>query len=93
MPSLICFQLRKTRSKKRLSVRALAKLADLAPSTISMIETGRHTPSYPTMVKLAQALEGFIPAGKVERLTKRIYHRGYRAGKAGKPISRKYQYQ
>lgn len=49
--------LREIRVRRLLSMRRLAKLAALAPTTIYLIESGQRLPQYETMRKLAAALE------------------------------------
>ena len=46
----------RARNAAGLSLRALARAADLAPTTISNIEEGRSLPSVETAEKLAGAL-------------------------------------
>ena len=49
--------LREARIRKLLTVRGLAKLADISPVTLQDIEAGRRTPQPGTLRKLAAALE------------------------------------
>ena len=75
-------RLREERLAKNLSKRALARLAGLHPTTISMIEAGRREPRYSTMISIFQALESdvdelfrgieFIPGAPDEPGTWRI---------------------
>ena len=44
------------RAERALQQRQLAEKAGLTPSTLSQIESGRLTPSLPTLGKLAGAL-------------------------------------
>jgi transcriptional regulator with XRE-family HTH domain len=53
--------LRDVRLRRLLSVRALAKRAAVAPSTVHLIETGRRAPQLLTIYRLSQAL-GVDPA-------------------------------
>ena len=48
--------LREERVRRLLSVRALARRAGVAPTTVHLIETGRRAPQYLTIHKLSQAL-------------------------------------
>ncbi|HET6254809.1 MAG TPA: helix-turn-helix transcriptional regulator [Puia sp.] len=50
-------RLKKARTDKKLSVRALADIADMDFGNISEIETGKVNPSLTTIVLLAEALE------------------------------------
>ena len=54
-------RLRDVRLRRLLSVRALAKRAAVAPSTVHLIETGRRAPQLLTIHRLSQAL-GVDPA-------------------------------
>lgn len=49
-------RLKKARTDKKLSVRALADIADMDFGNISEIETGKVNPSLTTIVLLAEAL-------------------------------------
>ncbi len=49
-------QLRAARADRLLTIRELARLARVAPSTIYLIETGRATPRARVMRALASAL-------------------------------------
>jgi transcriptional regulator with XRE-family HTH domain len=49
-------RLKKARTDKKLSVRALADIADMDFGNISEIETGKGNPSLTTIVLLAEAL-------------------------------------
>ena len=51
MPSL-----REQRVERLFSVRALAKRAGVAPTTVHLIENGRRGPQYLTIQKICQAL-------------------------------------
>ena len=48
--------LRRWRAERVLSVRELARLADVAPSTVYLIETGKTTPQPAVMRRMAAAL-------------------------------------
>ncbi len=48
--------LREVRVQRLLSMRQLAKLAGVAPTTVYLIESGERLPHYGTMRKLATAL-------------------------------------
>jgi DNA-binding XRE family transcriptional regulator len=48
--------LRAVRAERLLSLRELARLADVAPSTIYLIETGRSTPRLSVIRRLSSAL-------------------------------------
>ncbi len=48
--------LRELRVERLLSIRELARLANVAPSTVYLIESGRSTPHPATMRRLAAAL-------------------------------------
>jgi DNA-binding XRE family transcriptional regulator len=48
--------LRDVRAERLLSIRDLARLAGVAPSTIYMIEVGRSTPRLDVVRRLAEAL-------------------------------------
>lgn len=48
--------LREERVHRLLSVRALAKQAGVAPTTVHLIETGRRAPQFLTIQKLSRAL-------------------------------------
>lgn len=50
-------RLKKARTDKKLSVRALADIADMDFGNISEIENGKINPSLTTIVLLAEALE------------------------------------
>jgi transcriptional regulator with XRE-family HTH domain len=49
--------LRDVRAERLLSLRMLARLADVAPSTIYLTEAGRTTPQLSVIRRLAEALE------------------------------------
>ncbi len=55
-PPDIGTQLRALRRKRGLSLRGLAELCDLSPTTISLIERGDSSPSVSTLHRLATAL-------------------------------------
>ena len=55
-------QLREIRQQRGLSLRALARMCDLSPNTISLIERGITSPSVSTLHKLATALRVPITA-------------------------------
>ena len=57
--------LREVRAGRLLTIRELAKLAGVAPSSIYLIEAGRGTPRLSTMRRLASAL-GVDPETVVE---------------------------
>ena len=57
-------RLREVRISRLLSMRQLAKLAGLSPTTIYLIESGRRLPQYETMRRLAEALR--VEPGDVE---------------------------
>ena len=48
--------LREVRVRRLLSIRQLAKLAGVAPTTVHLIESGQRLPHFETMRKLAEAL-------------------------------------
>ena len=50
-------RLKKARTDKKLSVRALADIADMDFGNISEIENGKINPSITTVILLAEALE------------------------------------
>ena len=50
-------KLKKFRNDKKLSLRALADIADMDFGNINEIETGKVNPSLTTIVLLAEALE------------------------------------
>ena len=50
-------RLKKARTAKKLSLRALAAIADMDFGNISEIENGKINPSLTTIVLLAEALE------------------------------------
>jgi len=50
-------KLKKFRNDKKLSLRALADIADMDFGNINEIETGKINPSLTTIVRLAEALE------------------------------------
>ncbi len=49
--------LREARTRRLFSVRALAEVAGVSPTTINLVETGRRMPHFGTMRKIAQALD------------------------------------
>ncbi len=49
--------LRALRAERLLSIRGLARLADVAPSTIYLTEAGRTTPHASVMRRIAAALQ------------------------------------
>ena len=49
-------QIRRLRKAKRWTVAQLAVYADMSPSAVSQIETGRRSPTAASMLKLAEAL-------------------------------------
>ena len=51
------WSLRDLRAERLLSIRELARLADVAPSTIYLTEAGRTTPHASVMRRIAAALE------------------------------------
>ena len=55
-------KLREIRTKRGLSIRALAKIAGLNFNTLSLIENKKSSPSVSTLNQLAQALEVPITA-------------------------------
>jgi transcriptional regulator with XRE-family HTH domain len=63
-------QVRALRQKRGLSLRALARICELSPNTISLIERGITSPSVSTLHKLATALRVPITAFFDERADK-----------------------
>lgn len=59
-------RLKKFRTEKKLSLRALADIADMDFGNINEIETGKINPTLTTIVRLAEALE-IDPAGFFSR--------------------------
>jgi transcriptional regulator with XRE-family HTH domain len=57
--------LREERIRARLSVRQLARRAELSPATVRRLETGRRTPRLVTAYKLSWAL-GVAPTAIAE---------------------------
>jgi len=74
-------QVRALRRQRNLSLRGLAELCDLSPTTISLIERGDSSPSVATLHRLATALGVPIttffqePEGKVEVILTRAGER------------------
>lgn len=56
-PPSLAMRLRDERSRRNLSVRELARLADCSPSLVSQVERGRANPSVSTLYALSDALE------------------------------------
>ena len=56
--------LREVRVRRLLSMRQLAKVAGVAPTTVYLIESGQRRPHFETMRKLAAALE--VEPGEVD---------------------------
>jgi transcriptional regulator with XRE-family HTH domain/predicted Fe-Mo cluster-binding NifX family protein len=54
---LVGHNLREIRSKRGLSLRALAELSGLNVNTLSLVENGKSSPSVGTLQQLAQALD------------------------------------
>jgi transcriptional regulator with XRE-family HTH domain len=48
--------LREERVRRLLSVRSLAERAEVAPTTVHLIETGRRRPQFLTIERLSRAL-------------------------------------
>lgn len=48
---------KKIRTEKRITVRGLAKMADIAPSTISKCENGSAVPDLAVLDLVAKAME------------------------------------
>jgi transcriptional regulator with XRE-family HTH domain len=48
--------LRDERIKRLLSVRALAELAGVAPTTVHLIETGQRRPQFLTIHRISEAM-------------------------------------
>ena len=69
--------LRDLRAEQLLSIRELAHLADVAPSTIYLTETGRTTPHASVMRRIAAALG--VDAHKVEEFRRAIHAHAGRA--------------
>jgi transcriptional regulator with XRE-family HTH domain len=65
MPSL-----RQLRAERLLSIRELARLADVAPSTVFLVEAGRVTPRPGTARRLAAALD--VAPGAVDEFRRAI---------------------
>ena len=63
-------QVRALRQQRGLSLRALARICELSPNTISLIERGITSPSVSTLHKLATALRVPITAFFEERADK-----------------------
>jgi len=57
-----------------LSMRELAQVANVAPSTIYLIETGRSTPQLGVIRRLATALE--VDPQTVAEFRRAIHHHG-----------------
>ncbi len=54
---LIGQKLREVRQKKQISLRGLARQADISPSMLSQIETGKAYPSVRSIYSIAEALD------------------------------------
>lgn len=50
-------RLKRTRERKHLTAEALSHKAEINYNTYTQYESGRRTPSYPAMVKIAKALD------------------------------------
>ena len=61
-PPDVAAQLKALRLQRELSMRALARLCDLSPNAISLIERGTSSPSVSTLHRLATALQVPITA-------------------------------
>jgi transcriptional regulator with XRE-family HTH domain len=66
--------LREVRAERLLSIRDLARLANVAPSTIYLIEMGRSTPQLSVIRRLATALK--VDPHAVAEFRRAIHHRG-----------------
>jgi transcriptional regulator with XRE-family HTH domain len=73
--------LRAVRAERLLSIRELAQQADVAPSTVFLIETGRTVPHLSVVRRLAQALD-VAPATVDE------FQHAIRAAQAPRPARR-----
>lgn len=62
--------LRELRAERLLSVRELARRADVAPSTIFLIETGRTIPRHRVVRQIAQVLH--VEPTDVDEFRRRI---------------------
>lgn len=47
------YRIRNLRKKKGITMKELGRLVDLSESTISVYETGKHTPDLTTLIRLA----------------------------------------
>lgn len=50
-------RLKTLREQKNLSQRKLAKILNMAPSTLAMYETSKRAPDYDTLIKIAEYFE------------------------------------
>jgi transcriptional regulator with XRE-family HTH domain len=66
--------LRDVRAERLLSIRELARLANVAPSTIYLIETGRSIPHPAVIRRLATALA--VDPHTIAEFRRAIRHRG-----------------
>ncbi len=68
---LVGRNLRELRTKRGLSLRALAELSGLNVNTLSLVENGKSSPSVGTLQQLAQAMEvpitTFFETGQIEK--------------------------
>ena len=69
--------LRDWRAERLLSIRELARLADIAPSTVYLTETGRTMPHPSVMRRIAAVLE--VDAHEVAEFRRAIEVRAGRA--------------
>lgn len=56
-PATLGYSIRDARIAKGLSQEQLAALTGRSKSFMSDIESGRHTPGYPTLIRIASVLE------------------------------------
>ena len=49
-------EIRETRHRQKLTLRATAEMAGISPSLLSLIERGEHAPERDTVASLARAL-------------------------------------
>ena len=77
MPDVYARPLREVRAEQLLSIRELAHLAGVAPSTIHLTETGRTTPHPSVMRRIAAALA--IDAREIEEFRRTIEARAGQA--------------
>ena len=75
-------EIRETRHRQKLTLRATAEMAGISPSLLSLIERGEHAPERDTVASLARALSvdedrWCVLAGKIPQDIELVFEQSF----------------